>query len=438
MPSSRNAETVKGPATDEAEAAALHAKWNLSIQPCRVTDRNGKSAGTAVGSRSHIGLSIGAAQLDDIQKLHTGRFQLRKAGCICRGGVHLGSPYLHSGIGIQAKSNLDLLHLMAAALSAVSGPWILGGDWNCTPAELEATGWLGLVGGKIFAPSSSTCGKRTIDFFVVSLNLAHAVRSVHCIGDALFTTHCPVRLLLKARPRTAVMRTLKCPARFGAILPHGPSNLPATTAATTSRGRDDIQTPADLDSACVQLMTDVETELSTLCSHDNATAEKYAGRADGPKFVWRPVCGAPAADLCRTTMVSRAWRRTAGWFRTLNVGTVQRKIVAAKWKILHYKHELPNTTHPGQADDVASFRAWMRLISSEALQSRSWTTAFEQTALQFADRAERAAAKASLAKWRDSLTEGSTCGLGKQHRFTRNALGWTPTQEGEDIQLEAG
>lgn len=101
-------------------------------------------------------------------------------------------------------------------------------------------------------------------------------------------------------------------------------------------------------------------------------------------------------------------------------------------------HELLGTTHPGQVEDVACFKAWMGLITLEALQSHAWTAAFEQTALRFADRTERAAANASLAKWGNGLTEGATCGLGKQHRFTRNALGWTPTREGEAMLLEVG
>lgn len=336
--------TVGGSATDEAEAAVRHAKWNVSIQPCRITDLNGKSAGAAVGCRSHIGMSNGAAMLEDVQKLQTGRFQLRKVVCIAKGGVHCGTPYLHSGIGVQAKSNLDLLHLMAAALAAVTGPWILGGDWNCTPAELEATGWLSVVGGKTFAPKSDTCGKRVIDYFVVSLNLAHAVRSVHCIGDALFTTHSRVRLLLEANPRAATIRTLKSPARFNAVLPYGPPNRTshATTGnckggadADTTGGTEAITSPEALDMACTRFLNDAEAELSALCSHDAATAAKLAGRASGPGFVWKPACGPPAADLCRTTMVSRAWRRTAGWFRTLRASTMQKKVAAARWKILH-------------------------------------------------------------------------------------------------------
>ena len=86
------------------------------------------------------GLSYGPAQLDDIQKKQPGRFQLRKLCCVCKGGLHAGSPYLNSSVGINAKCILDLLHLMAAAMDSISGPWAIGGDWNCTPEQLAATG----------------------------------------------------------------------------------------------------------------------------------------------------------------------------------------------------------------------------------------------------------------------------------------------------------
>ena len=62
-------------------------------------------------------------------------------------GIHCGSAYLFSEGGIAAKWNLDLLDTMAFTISGLVGPWIIGGEWNCTPAELEAAGWLETVGG---------------------------------------------------------------------------------------------------------------------------------------------------------------------------------------------------------------------------------------------------------------------------------------------------
>lgn len=58
----------------------------------------------------------------------------------------MGSFYLGSGIGVKATKNLNLLQTLASVLFNLHGRWIIGGDFNCTLVELEATGWSKLVG----------------------------------------------------------------------------------------------------------------------------------------------------------------------------------------------------------------------------------------------------------------------------------------------------
>ncbi len=131
-----------------------------------------------------------------------------------KGGVHMGTPYMFSMVGkggIQAKCNLDLLDSMAFTLSGLVGPWILGGDWNCTPADLAATGWLQKVGGVIHAPSAPTCNGNVYDFFVVAAGISDQVQSTHKIGDAGFTPHSPASLIFKGSPRKTMVRHLKAP-----------------------------------------------------------------------------------------------------------------------------------------------------------------------------------------------------------------------------------
>ena len=83
---------------------------------------------------------------------------LKKVDCAARGGLNLGSCYLISGLGITAAKNLDLLHCLAGMLERVSGPWIIGGDFNCTPEELTATGWLKVVGVNSPTPDDHAWG----------------------------------------------------------------------------------------------------------------------------------------------------------------------------------------------------------------------------------------------------------------------------------------
>jgi hypothetical protein len=88
-------------------------------------------------------------------------------GAICRGGIHIGSMYLHDIVGPSNPRNIAVLQHIALSLSNLAGGWILGGDWNCTPEELRATGWLKLIGAEIQAPNGATCNGKVYDYFVV-------------------------------------------------------------------------------------------------------------------------------------------------------------------------------------------------------------------------------------------------------------------------------
>jgi len=129
------------------------------------------------------------------------RFDVKHIGGICRGGVHLATIYLHDSVGVDAKVNLDLLHAAAAALDRLSSPWVLMGDFNCTPDQLRQTGWLSLCNGTVVSPAAYTAGNRTIDFAVVSESLRHAVVGAVVLGDFTCHPHWAIRLYLRAAPR---------------------------------------------------------------------------------------------------------------------------------------------------------------------------------------------------------------------------------------------
>ena len=192
---------LRDDAIEVAEQFAKLAKWNCSIKGCLVTDKGGDSAGVAVCCRAHLGMTAGPGDSSKAQAAHPGRIHIRRVGAICKGGVHNMSVYCYDKFPIGGKPNLDLLHHLAAIICKLVGPWILAGDFNCTPAELIATGFLKLVKGQVHAPEAPTCNGKVYDFFVVAQSLSHAVFGVHTIGDALCSPHSPSRLLLRAKPR---------------------------------------------------------------------------------------------------------------------------------------------------------------------------------------------------------------------------------------------
>ena len=161
-------------------------------------ERGGASAGVGVAIRKHLGLSHPDAEEDPSI---SSRFTLKKLGAICRGGVHVGSIYLHDVVGPSATKNTDIPEQVACILKGLAGSWIIGGDWNCSPDELRATGWLTLIGAEIQAPKDSTCHGKVYDFFVVKRDLCGAIFSVKTVADDIFYPHSPVRLLLRAASR---------------------------------------------------------------------------------------------------------------------------------------------------------------------------------------------------------------------------------------------
>ena len=64
--------------------------------------------------------------------------------------------------------------------------------------------------------------KESSIFFVVSECLHDAAPVACTVGDGGFYPHRPVSLLIRMKARASVVRQLKVPVGFNAILPHGP------------------------------------------------------------------------------------------------------------------------------------------------------------------------------------------------------------------------
>ena len=87
--------------------------------------------------------------------------------------IVIGAVYLVTGIG-PVGENLQVLRELGEALATIGRPFLVGGDWNMSPEELESTGFLLQCRALALkqAGVSSTCslGKagRVLDYFVAS------------------------------------------------------------------------------------------------------------------------------------------------------------------------------------------------------------------------------------------------------------------------------
>ena len=410
---------------EAAEQAARNAKWKLSVEPCLITKAGGRSAGTAVATRNYIGMTKPKA-VEATQRLHApGRFAMRRVAAMGKGGINCGTPYLNSSVGITARCNLDLLETIAFTLASITGPWMLGGDWNCTPPELEATGWVKKVGGIIHAPQSATCNGKVYDFFVVSANVSSQVRGTFVIGDAGLTPHSPVRLLFKGGKKKVMVRQLKAQASIPAVLPHGPLQEQTTALdPLTELYKPTNQHYAELTKRTLQILQGLSGDRGTDTNDD-----KRGNWTDGPKFVWRNLAAPKASDETKSSPVSRAWKRTASWLRVLRDSRSVKLANAATWKLLHYDHQL-NVVDPAMMEEAAAFRAWRALLNEQVLATKPWVQSFLAVAAKEAERAADRAAKAATVRFATWIADGPANGLKRQHLFSRSVSGWVADQTG--------
>ena len=78
----QEAKVQEGYPCDAAEQAARVKKWNVSLTPCMVTAAGGKSAGTAVATRSHIGMSQPLIVKNTNHTHPVGRFCMKRVQAI--------------------------------------------------------------------------------------------------------------------------------------------------------------------------------------------------------------------------------------------------------------------------------------------------------------------------------------------------------------------
>lgn len=192
--------------------------WNAYHSGAVPTGRSdaGNSAGVALFARKfrltspldECALTESAAG-QDCQSLRWCASVLRLRGV----SVLLCEVYLITGTGMT-DDNLNILRQLQVLQSLVNMPLILAGDWNCTPQELAATGWLEecmLVPCVPDVASTCTVGDRVLDFFVISHCLQPLVKAVTADFEVPWKPHCAVRLDIYARPRAVMCRRLVVP-----------------------------------------------------------------------------------------------------------------------------------------------------------------------------------------------------------------------------------
>ena len=208
-------------------------------------------------------------------------------------------------------------------------------------------------------------------------------------------------------------------------------------------------TGIDLEAATAQFFEAAEGRLSSISGHDPKEAALHAGRGAGPAFKW--VCaGGPIAQVRpRTTPLSQAWRRIAGWLRRLGLiderlerlsaydgetraGSVgprpggdsgpsrrqlQMEAHGIEWRVLFYDHRVRHDASEVTALEYLGLSQFRDSLTWEALRCRAAVAMLQGVAEDTAARLETNALRRSIAESISWLHEGPAGGLGRQHRM---------------------
>jgi len=193
------------------------------------------------------------------------------------------SVYLKDSTGL-GETNLAILQELSAIIAMLSGPWIIGGDWNLEPQALKDANWLNLVHGTAVFPCVPTCNSSVYDFFVVADALVCTVAGIARVDGAGLHPHAPSRLYLRSDAKRMLTRQLVKPAKVPGLLPFGPLPEPVHLDAVKPTG----VSLAEVDRAMKAWDQEARKEWSSLLLEPRAEAP--------PVFRWKPAAGPRAAE----------------------------------------------------------------------------------------------------------------------------------------------
>ncbi len=227
---------LRGQEIAEASDWAIRRGWKSLWVEASVTEAGGRSGGVAILARDYLGLSPPPWGDPQIVPARAIAAKLEAPGC--RPTVVM-STYLIDGIG-PAAANRHILARIGDRLQSLGHdggdancrhagpmPYLVGGDFNMTPAVLAGTGITQRINASLVAPRAArgTCrtakSARTLDYFLVSGGMEQGIRAVTVGDNSIIKTHAPVTLAFRPRLTTLRALALRVPPKLPVDRVHG-------------------------------------------------------------------------------------------------------------------------------------------------------------------------------------------------------------------------
>ena len=356
---------------------------------------------------------------------------------IAPGGTLIISVYLHTGAGLT-QENWQILSTIGQWLTSQALPFVIGGDFQVEPAQLEDSGWVRAIGGFVVAPQLATVtpSHRVIDFFVVSRDLAGACQATTHISPHI-APHRPVKLVVSAQLVQPFQSVMSRPRPWPVVRPSG--------CRRTQCGLDwdavrcSVQEAERPQAGWQAFIEAVEEELIDAFLIADDVAGTYRGRAKGQRLVLK-ACKSPWCDnFPRGSRELQAWRRKSRVCK--DILTVRRRLDEALCegtpadgaRVQGLAHEL--MTLARQAHKLAAAPSawipcarrrsfWQKRLRTIAEQPAWMVQLMEAEAADLADRALRVQQHAARKAWRAWLDEHTIAGAAKVHQMIREPIGF--------------
>ena len=301
------------------------------------------------------------------------------------------------------------------------------------PDALRGTGFLELVRGCIQAAGHATCNDNEYDYFVMDKRLSPAVVSVRRVGDAGTNPHSPVRLLMRGRPRSHVIKVLVTPPKAMPSPPAGCLEAKHHEDWDTILSNDmESANSSQYNEAFARWMVLAEAQIADICGLEGKAREKFCTRSSGPRLVTRPALGRPGSKCPKLSRVTIGWRVVGEWLKDIVLGfwkppdsPFRAKAMRARWKMLNHPwKELRDGLHDH------ALRQWVATITAADLLDSGKVAWLRASALAIYLKAANYDSNKAAAAWSSWLSEGPSQSLGRHHKMSRTSTGWIPSKSG--------
>ncbi len=294
--------------------------WESVLAPAAVGPGGGASGGVAIFARVGMGLRyphVGPHILEEGRAV---------AGFLEPPGhrtMLAASIYLRDGKGVKDanKATMSLVGQCAAA-QGTDCMLLCGGDFQCGPGCIEGSGFPRQVRGKVLAAASTRGTYRTraaastLDFFVVSCDLALAVEEVGLVEGSGIKGHVPVRLTFAPRPVALKGLAIRSPPKleldrvFGPVPPpqdwRGARRLADEAHEVAMASGDAIKVQKSIDAAYANWCQVAERELADVTG---VAPAKWGLRGRTPKLRWATILPEKTAAGAPSAAAQATWLR---------------------------------------------------------------------------------------------------------------------------------